>query len=147
MKKTKQLQQEIATRMREWQKTENRAVVITGQMIEKTENPLVRLVMEIIQRDSQLHHRIQQFIIDSLEGTAVTLSPEDLGALSNLVGKHKRVEDDMLCQVDDLLKQLQGKRMLAQEYFLNFLRTDEDKHCKMLAALDTFKKGIYPYSS
>ena len=144
--KTKQLEQEITARMRQWQQTENRAVVITGQMMEKTQNPLLRLVMEIIQRDSQLHHRVQQFIIDSLEGKAVSLSPEELGVISSLVGKHKRVEDDMLCQVGELLKELKGKRLLAQEYFLNFLLADEEKHCKMLAALDTFKKGIYPYA-
>ena len=144
--KTKQLEQEIAARMRQWQQTENRAVVITGQMMEKTQNPLLRLVMEIIQRDSQLHHRIQQFIIDSVEGKAVSLSPEELGEISSLVGKHKRVEDEMLCQVGEMLQQLKGKRLLAQEYFLNFLLTDEDKHCKMLSALDTFKKGIYPYA-
>jgi hypothetical protein len=144
--KTKQIQQEIATKMRKWQQTENRAVVITGQMMEKTQNPLLRLVMEIIQRDSQLHHRIQQFLIDSVEGKSVALSPEELGEISSLLGKHKRVEDDMLCQVEELLGKLKGKRLLAQEYFLNFLLTDEDKHCKMLGALDTFKKGIYPYA-
>lgn len=144
--KVKELQQQIASRMRQWQQAENRAVVLTGQMMEKTQNPLLRLVMEIIQRDSQLHHRIQQFIIDSVEGKVVSLSPEELGAISSLLGKHKRVEDEMLCQIGEMLKQLKGKHLLAQEYFLHFLLTDEDKHCKMLSALDTFKKGIYPYA-
>jgi hypothetical protein len=144
--KTKDLQKAIAAKMKDWQKTENRAVSITGQMIDKTENPMLRLVMEIIQRDSQMHHRIQQFLIDGIESRAYSLSPDELNLISSLVGKHKKVEDDMLCSVESLLSELKGKKMMVEEYFLNFLVADETKHCKMLAALDTFKRGLYPYA-
>jgi hypothetical protein len=144
--KTKDLQKAIAAKRKDWQKTENRAVSITGQMIDKTENPMLRLVMEIIQRDSQMHHRIQQFLIDGIESRAYSLSPDELNLISSLVGKHKKVEDDMLCSVESLLSELKGKKMMVEEYFLNFLVVDETKHCKMLAALDTFKRGLYPYA-
>jgi len=144
--KTKDLQKAIAAKMKDWQKTENRAVSITGQMIDKTENPMLRLVMEIIQRDSQMHHRIQQFLIDGIESRAYSLSTDELNLISSMVGKHKKVEDEMLCAVESLLSELKGKKMMVEEYFLNFLVADETKHCKMLAALDTFKKGLYPYA-
>jgi hypothetical protein len=48
--------------------------------------------------------------------------------------------------VESLLSELKGKKMMVEEYFLNFLVADETKHCKMLAALDTFKRGLYPYA-
>ena len=48
------------------------------QLMEKTDNLLVRQIMEIIRNDSVQHHRVQQFIIDSLTRTPVHLKPEDL---------------------------------------------------------------------
>ena len=49
---TKEAQEKIVANMRRWQRVENASVASTGQIIEKTDNPIVRLVMEIIQRDS-----------------------------------------------------------------------------------------------
>ena len=63
----KALQKELAASMRRWQKIENSAIVSTGLVMEKTENPIIRLVMEVIQRDSQMHYLVQQWIADSLE--------------------------------------------------------------------------------
>ena len=72
---TKELQQEILSTMKRWQKIEFSALASTGQIIEKTDNPVVRLVMEIIQRDSQMHYRIQEWIADSLEFKTVSSTP------------------------------------------------------------------------
>jgi ribonucleotide reductase beta subunit family protein with ferritin-like domain len=112
---TKEVQEQLANSMRHWQKIEDRSVESTGQVIAKTENPLIRLVMEIVQRDSQMHHRVQQFIIDTIENKPVSLTPEEMG------------------------------KMIVQEYLLNFLVEDEKKHAAMLHALDKVKKGMYPY--
>ena len=56
---TKEIQDQIVKNMQEWKKVENASVASTGKVIEKTENPIIRLIMEIIQRDSQMHYRIQ----------------------------------------------------------------------------------------
>ena len=45
---TKAVQESIVENMRRWQKIENASVSIAGQVIEETENPIVRLIMEII---------------------------------------------------------------------------------------------------
>jgi hypothetical protein len=45
---TKDVQSGLVSNMRKWQKIEDASVSSTGQMIEKTENPLLRLVMEIM---------------------------------------------------------------------------------------------------
>ena len=71
---TKELQDQISATMKKWQKIENASVASTGNVIEKTDNPVVRQIMEIIQMDSQMHHRIQQLIIDSFERQALSLS-------------------------------------------------------------------------
>ena len=71
---TKEIQEQIVENMKNWKKIENASVASTGKVIEKTDNPIVRLIMEIIQRDSQMHYRIQELIIDSLEKSAISLS-------------------------------------------------------------------------
>ena len=142
----KEVQQELVDSMRHWQKIEDRSVESTGQVIAKTENPLIRMVMEIIQRDSQMHHRVQQFIIDSIENKPVALSTDEMGSISEMIDNHLQIENDMVDLVDKALSDVKNKKMLVQEYLLNFLVEDEKKHASMLDALGVIKKGMYPYA-
>ncbi len=52
--------------LKNWQKLERKAIDDTAEMIEETKNPLVRMIMSIIRHDSLMHHRVQQFLIDSV---------------------------------------------------------------------------------
>ena len=61
-KSMKEAQQDLLANMQSWQKVENASITSTGRVMEKTENPIVRLVMEIIQRDSHMHYRVQEWI-------------------------------------------------------------------------------------
>ena len=58
----KDVQESLVANMKAWQRIEDASVASTGSVMEETENPIVRLVMEIIQRDSQMHHRVQEWI-------------------------------------------------------------------------------------
>ena len=89
---TKEIQEQLVANMQRWQKIEDASVASTGRVIEKTSNPLLRLVMEIIQRDSQMHFRIQELIADSLTTKSVTLTPEDLAEVWDLIEGHIRIE-------------------------------------------------------
>ncbi len=142
---TKEIHEQLANSMRHWQKIEDRSVESTGQVIAKTENPLIRLVMEIVQRDSQMHHRVQQFIIDTIENKPVNLTPEEMGSISEMIDNHLKIEEQMVELVDKALADVKDKKMIVQEYLLNFLIEDEKKHAAMLHALDKVKKGMYPY--
>ncbi len=142
---TKEIQQEIVTNMRKWQKVENASVASTGRVIEKTENPVVRMVMEIIQRDSQMHYRVQEFISDSLEHKTVSLDPDELGQVWSLIEKHIELEKQTIKFAEAALIALKGRKMVVQEYLLDYLLIDEEKHNKILENLETIKKGMYPY--
>jgi hypothetical protein len=142
----KELQQEIIDNMRHWRKIENGAVASTGRVIEKTENPLIRLVMEIIQRDSQFHYRVQEFIADSLESKTVVLNPDELGNVWDMIEKHIEIEKETVKLAQKSLDALKGKKMLVQEYLLNYLLEDENKHNKILSNLEAIKRGMYPYA-
>jgi hypothetical protein len=132
--------------MEHWQGIERASIASTGAVIGKTGSPLIHLVMEIIQRDSQLHHRVQQFIIDSLESAPVAISPEDMREISMLLDAHLKLEEEMVGSVNEAIAQVHGKKMGVQEYLLNFLVEDEKKHANLLTALATIKSGLYKVS-
>jgi len=141
---TKEGQKELVSNMRKWQRIEDASVSSTGQIIEKTDNPLVRLVMDIIQRDSQMHYRVQEFIADSIERKAVSLTPDELVQVWDMIEKHIDIEKrsvELAEQAVAAVKSQQG--MIVQEYLINYLLTDEQKHNELLSRLGDIKKGIY----
>ncbi|MCD6163175.1 MAG: hypothetical protein J7K40_12305 [candidate division Zixibacteria bacterium] len=142
---TKAIQQQIVSNMRHWQKIENASVASTGNVIEQTENPIIRLIMEIIQRDSQMHYRIQEMIADSLESKTITLTPDELSEVWDSIEKHIKLEKKTVEYANEALAALKGKKMVVQEYLLEYLLIDEKKHNKVLESLATIKKGMYPY--
>ena len=142
---TKEIQEELLNKMKQWQKIEDAAAASTGQIMEKTENPLIHLVMEIIQSDSRLHHQVQGFVAATLESKAVSLDPDEMASVWGAIEEHIALEKRMAGYVDEALTALRGKKMLVQEYLLNYLKADEAKHDKLLEDLEAIKKGMYPY--
>jgi len=142
---TKIVQEKLVDNMRRWQKVENASVSSTGHVMERTKNPVVRLVMEIIQRDSQMHYHVQEFIADSLESKTISLTPEELEGVWTMIEDHIRLEEKSVELATEAIRALRGKKMVVQEYLLDYLLTDERKHNRILEALGTIKKGMYPY--
>jgi hypothetical protein len=142
----KEIQEKIAANMKKWQKVENASVASTGAVIAKTENPIVRIVMEIIQQDSQMHYRVQEMIVNSLETSAITLSPDELGDVWGLIEKHIELEKETVKLAEDSITALEGKKgMVVQKYLLEYLLKDEEKHNKILEEMEGIKQGMYPY--
>jgi bacterioferritin (cytochrome b1) len=142
----KEDQEKIIANVRKWQKVENAAVAVTGRVIEKTENPIIRLVMEIIQQDSQMHHRAQQLIADSLESRVISLTPEELAEVWGVVEEHIRIEKETITLAKAALEMTgSSKGLLVQRYLLEYLLKDEEKHDAILANLEAIKKDMYPY--
>ena len=143
---TKEAQEKIVANMRKWQKIENASVASTGKIIFETENPVIRLIMEIIQRDSQMHYRVQEMIADSLTTKAISVSPDELGKVWKGIAKHIEIEKQTIALAKESLAALKGKKgMLVQAYLIEYLTQDEEKHDAILAKLESIKKGMYPY--
>jgi rubrerythrin len=132
----------VAT-LRRWQAIERQAVDQTAELMEKTDNLLVRQILEIIRNDSVQHHRVQQFIIDSLTKTPVSLRPEDLSEIWTEIEKHDAAEREVI----ELGKKLREEcTLFVQKSLLEYLIYDEEKHDKILGELEKFKKNLYPYA-
>ena len=143
----KEIQEKIISNMQIWQKVENASVASTGRVIEKTENPIVRLVMEVIQRDSQMHYRVQEWIAESLTRKAVSLAPDEVGDVWGMIEDHIDLEKRTLQLAEQSLEAIKGsKGMLVQAYLLEYLLEDEKKHNGLLERLMKIQKGMYPYA-
>jgi hypothetical protein len=143
---TKETQEKIVANMKKWQKIEKASIVSTGKIMESTENPIIGLVAEIVQRDSQMHKRVQELIQDSLESKSIALSPDELGAVWNLVEKHIEIERDTIKLAKESLDTIgKNKGMTVQAYLLEYLLLDEEKHDAILSKLESIKKNMYPY--
>jgi len=133
---------ELVEALRQWQGIERKAIDSCAEIIEKTDNALIRQFMEIIRNDSVQHHRVQQFLIDSLTKEAVQLSPDDLAQVWDEITAHDEVER----QTIELAKKLKDEcSFFVQRSLLEYLIYDEEKHDHLLQKLEDFKKNLYPY--
>jgi hypothetical protein len=134
---------ELVTVLKQWQTIEDGSVASTTAIMERTKNPLIRLVMEIIRHDSVMHKHVQQVMLDGLQKQAFSLTPEELGEIWHLVEKHHALEKDTLELAD---KARRNCRLFVHRHLLTYLLEDEQKHDRLLAQLEDFKRGIYPYA-
>jgi rubrerythrin len=132
----------LVSTLRKWQGIERKAVDSCAEIMEKTDNPLIRQMMEIIRNDSVQHHRVQQFLIDSLTKEQVKLTPEELGQVWDEITAHDEVERETI----ELAKSLKEEcPFFVQRALLEYLIVDEEKHDQILRSLEDFKKNLYPY--
>ena len=61
------------------------------------------------------------------------------------VEKHLQLEKQMVGYVEETLGEVKNRKMMVQEYLLNYLKADEEKHDALLSLLEGVKKGMYPY--
>lgn len=135
--------EELTAVLKNWQALETATVVHTTEVIAKTKNPLIQLVMEIIRRDSEMHYRVQQVLLDSMERQAFTLTPEELADIWDMVEKHADMEKQTIELAEKALKNC---RLFVQRHLLTYLIEDEKKHDRLLGQLEDFKRNIYPYA-
>lgn len=125
--------------LRRWQEVERQSVNILTEIMEKSQNPFVGLLMEIIRQDSLTHHRVQQFLIDSVTVSAPYLSREELVEVWDMIEKHDAGERQAL----ELAKRLLDEAWTpVQKQLLSYLLKDEAKHDELLEQLGEMKKQL-----
>jgi bacterioferritin (cytochrome b1) len=111
----------------------------TAGIIEETSNPLVRMIMSIIRHDSLMHHRVQQFLIDSVTEADVPVSREDLAKIWEKIEEHDRLEKKTIEMATELRDRAWSP---VHKQLLNYLLADEQKHDTLLTQLEDIKKGM-----
>jgi len=135
--------EELKVTLRQWQGLEDKTIEQTTAIAQKTPNPLIKLIMEIIRQDSAMHRRVQQVMLDGLEKEAFTLTPEELADVWDLIEEHAEMERQTIALAE---KARRNCRLFVHRHLLTYLIEDEQKHDRLLSQLEDFKRGIYPYA-
>ena len=135
--------EELKVTLRQWQGLEDKTIEQTTAIAQKTQNPLIKLIMEIIRKDSTMHLRVQQAMLDGLEKEAFTLTPEELADVWDLIEEHAEMERQTIALAE---KARRNCRLFVLRHLLTYLIEDEQKHDRLLSQLEDFKRGIYPYA-
>ena len=125
--------------LRQWQGLERQALNDTALVMEETENPLIRMVMEIIRHDSLMHHRVQQFLVDSVTKKAIAVTREDIGEIWEKIEAHDKMEKKTIELAKELKKNAWSP---VHKQLLSYLLIDEQKHDTLLQELSEIKKGM-----
>ena len=141
---TKEQQEILRHKMVQWQKLETSAVAQTANIIGRTDQPLIRTVAEIIQRDSQMHFRVQQLIVDSLAEESIPVPVDQLAEVWDAIEEHIKIEQRTIEMAKASLAAIEGTHNVVQQYLLSYLLADEEKHDKLLADLERIKRKMYP---
>lgn len=122
--------------LRNWQRSEDAAVALSASVMEQTGSHLIRLVAEIIQSDSLLHHRIQQMILDGIERRESLNPPdEEWDAVWKGLAKAVAIEDRFIELSESSLQAVRARGDSAQEFLLAYLEMEERKHRLLLENL------------
>ncbi len=126
-----------------WQQMEKATVALTAKIAKGTDNVLVKTLMDIIQQDSKMHFKVQRVIVESLTAQAFHLTPEELGAMWELIDAHAQLEKQAIVHAEEALANC---RLFPQRQLLQYLLDDERKHDRILGQLADLKRRIYPYA-
>ena len=130
---------EMVSMLREWQGIERKSMEQMSDVLEKTQNPFVRIIMEVIRHDSLMHHRVQQVIIDSLTRADITLTHEEIAEVWDQIEAHDETEKEVV----NIAKTLHEKAWNPlHKQLLAYLAADEEKHDKLLEELGEVKKDL-----
>lgn len=137
-------QEKIIDKMKRWQEIEDEAVSSSSKIYHDSDNAVVQQIMEIIHMDSQIHRRVQQMIIDSLAGEAITLASHDVAAVCGLLVEHMALEKKTEEIIRETFRSMSHGDMVVQRFLMDYLQMDEEKHGKLLRNLQGIIRGTYP---
>ena len=131
--------EEMIKVLRQWQKVEREAMTATAEISERTESTLIRLIMDIIRHDSHMHHRVQQFLIDSVTKEATAVTREDVVAIWESIEEHDELEKRTIVMAEKLKKDAWSP---VHKLLLEYLLRSESLHDSLLEQLAEFKSDM-----
>ncbi len=134
--------EEMVKIFKEWLSLEDETIKIANDLHSKSDNPFIKVNMEMIRRDSEKHKAMLQYAIDAMTKEAGHLAPQDLIPLGEVLDKHLKAEARSMGLANTALTK--NKDMFVG-FIVNYLLADEVKHHEMLTRLEQMKGKVYPY--
>ena len=142
-KSQKERQEDLVALLKKWQKLEESGIAFLKTLQDKTDNVVLKEVLEIIKQDSGQHRRVQQLLLDGLTKEAFSVTPEEVAAIWDKLEEHDELEKETISMAHEARK---NSNQLFVRFFLGYLLADEEKHHRMLENLEDVKRGLYPYA-
>lgn len=136
--------EELAKIMKDWYSLEDETISLADNLIKKSHNGFIKVIMEMIKRDSEKHKVMQEFVIDHLTKTGMELAPQDLIPLADVLEKHTQAEAKSMGLANNALTK---SKDFFSNFMVSYLLADEVKHHEMLTRLEQIKGQVYPYGS
>lgn len=108
-------------------------------------NPLICLVMDIIENDAVIHARIEEVIAQSLEEKAMSFSPEEIGEVIGLIRRHVDLKRQAATLAEETIDGVTDKSLGLQTFLMRGLLADEQKHRDLLEGIEKVRSHLYPY--
>jgi hypothetical protein len=130
---------EMVKVLRDWQGIERQAMSFTSEISEKTDSTLIRMIMDIIRNDSHMHHRVQQYLIDTVTKESPAVTREDVVAIWESIEEHDAMEKRTIALAEQLKKKAWSP---VHKLLLEYLLRSEALHDNLLEQLGEFKSDM-----
>lgn len=135
---------ELLSILRGWQELEDKAVASASDMMPRTSNPHVKMILDLIVHDSEKHKLLLQMIMDSLTGEVISISPDEFQALSEKLHMHMAREEEAIRLAQAALDRC---TLVSTHFLLSYLIADEKKHHNLISRLDELSIAAIPTSA
>jgi hypothetical protein len=116
--------------------SEDQTIEDAKNVKKETDNPFVKMTMEMLIHDAEKHKIIQQMVIDSLTKEAVHLPPDELFPLEEVLNRHILEESESLMRI---IATIDKKEPKITRYLLSYLSADEAGHRELVGKLNELK--------
>ena len=123
---------EIVDLLKEQKELELGHVKALKETMKSVENPMIKVLLDMIVQDSKKHASIAQALIDVEAGAVPHKLDMDLGPATNFnqnVKQHVRVELDMIERLEEARKMVKDDRVMK---FIEYLIDEEKRHHALL---------------
>jgi hypothetical protein len=121
--------------IKRWIVLENETIDSANDLMNQSNNPYVRTIIDLVRLDSEKHKHILETIRLSLDHTVV-FSPDDLKVVDTFINKHASLEKTAV----DTAEQALGMGSLPiPKFLLEHLLVDEKKHDNYMSELNGLK--------
>lgn len=135
---------DIADLMTDWQGIEAGTVESAKRELQKTKNPLMKAMLQLIVLEAEKHRLVQQMIFDSVKKEAVNLSPDELGVLSGHINRYLEAEGRELCAAEATTAR---SNPFVTRYLFSYLIEDlKVQSCMLKQFDDELKNASIPTS-
>jgi hypothetical protein len=134
------IEEEVVESFKQWQNLEDETYSLAEDLQKKSDNSFVKLIMEIIKRDSEKHKIMQQFVVDAFTKEAMHLTAEELMPLAEVLDNHIKAEAKSMGLANACIA---GTKNYFANFIASLLMSDEVKHHEMLTTLDQVKGKIH----